>query len=71
MDLQEGIAERDRMLATVQADCNQMVSTRDVELSDLRDRLGLLQHAFNMTPSERLKRFWQRLTGAAPAKRDH
>jgi len=71
VDLQEGIAERDRMLATVQADCNQMVSTRDVELSDLRDRLGLLQHAFNMTPSERLKRFWQRLTGAAPAKRDH
>lgn len=71
VDLQEGIAERDRMLATVQADCNQMVSTRDVELSDLRDRLGLLQHAFNMTPSERLKRFWQRLTGATTARREN
>jgi len=68
VDLQEGVAERDRILAKVQADCNQMVSTRDAELSDLRDRLGLLQHAFNMTPSERLKRFWQRLTGAATEK---
>jgi hypothetical protein len=48
-----------------------MLSTRNSELADVRDRLGLLQHAFNMTPSERLKRFWQRLTGAAPAKREN
>jgi 2-polyprenyl-3-methyl-5-hydroxy-6-metoxy-1,4-benzoquinol methylase len=85
VDLQEGIAERDRMLAALQADFNKLraelatvpgtlaetQSTHNAELAEVMDRLGSLQHAFDMTPSERLKRFWKRLTGAAPAEREN
>jgi 2-polyprenyl-3-methyl-5-hydroxy-6-metoxy-1,4-benzoquinol methylase len=73
VDLQDGIATRDRMLAELQASSNKEVSLRDSELSVLRGqlialqgKLNELQMEFDMTPSERLKRAWRRWTGTGP-----
>jgi SAM-dependent methyltransferase len=68
VDLQEGIAERDRMLAALQEERRIAVETRDAQVSELWDRLGRLQRAFDMTPGERLKRLWRRTIGSAAPK---
>jgi 2-polyprenyl-3-methyl-5-hydroxy-6-metoxy-1,4-benzoquinol methylase len=64
VDLQQGIATRDRMLAEQQAERATAVRLRDVEIAALNDRIAVLQEAFDRTPSERVKRAWRRLTGA-------
>ena len=70
-DLQDGIATRDRMLAEQQAERVAAVRFRDAEITALNERLGRLQEAFDMTPSERLKRAWRRLTGATRPPKDN
>jgi 2-polyprenyl-3-methyl-5-hydroxy-6-metoxy-1,4-benzoquinol methylase len=71
VDLQDGVASRDRMLAALQAERTEAVRLRDAEIAALHERLGRLQLAFDMTPSERLKRQWRRLTGAAHDNREN
>lgn len=71
VDLQDGIVTRDRLLAELQAERTEAVRARDAEIASLNDRLGRLQYAFDMTPGERLKRLWRRLTGASTPRREN
>lgn len=59
------VAERDRMLADLQAAAVNDVAVRDAEIASLNQRLGKVQSALDRTPSERLKRAFRRLTGAS------
>ena len=59
VDLQAGVNERDRMLSELQTQY-QIVHR---ELTELMDRHGALQFAFDMTPVERLKRAVRRYLG--------
>ena len=63
VDLQDGVATRDRMLAALQAERAVAVRVRDEEIAALNARLAALQLAFDLTPSERLKRALRRLGG--------
>lgn len=65
VELQAAVATRDRMLADQEAERTEAVSRRDAEISALNERLGALQRAFDLTPSERLKRAWRRTRGRA------
>jgi len=64
VDLQEGIATRDRLLAELQAAMEEVlrgVTARDQQISSQNDRIDRLQYDFEMTASERLKRVLRRL----------
>jgi 2-polyprenyl-3-methyl-5-hydroxy-6-metoxy-1,4-benzoquinol methylase len=68
VDLQEGVATRDRMLAELQAERTEAVRLRDAEIASLNKRLAELQLALDMTPSERLKRAVRKLSGGSPRR---
>lgn len=73
VDLQRGIDSRDRMLGDLQhqhLELGRQLSQAHGEIGALMDRLGSLQYAFDMTPFERVKRWWRRVTGRERAKRE-
>lgn len=61
VNLQQGIDLRDRMLAEQQAEWASAVALRDHKIAAINARLGALQLAFDLTPSERIKRAMRRL----------
>ena len=71
VDLQNEIATRDRMLADQQADRAAAVQLRDAEIASLNRRIGRLQEALDLRPSERVKRVWRRITGAPRASKEN